>query len=193
MTTVELIRLLSTFASKFGKRIFTLREIVAYSGESETSVGMTLVRARKTGIVDRVKNLWFNKMDAPALADIALVLESPSYISFESALYHHGVLSQAPKDILTLATTERPCLLRTSLGEINFRHLSRKVFFGFDEKRMAYPEKAFLDLIYIRRKMGIQDFSEVFYLDTLNKKRLKDFASKFPEYVWKSAQKLMPR
>ncbi len=183
MTNIDLIKLMNDFARKFDKRLFSLREIATYSGESQASIGMTLVRARRTGLVGRVRNLWFNKMDMPSIADIALTLRSPSYISFESALYHHGILSQAPKDILTVATTLRPCIVETALGKIYYGHLSQRLFFGFDADRIAYPEKAMLDLIYIRNKRGLGEFSEVIYTDMLDKKRLAKFAKNFPPHI----------
>lgn len=183
MTNIALIKLMNGFSKKYKKRLFTLREIADYTGESLPSVGMTLLRARKAGLVERVENIWFNMLEAPSVEEMALALRLPSYISFESALYHHGVLSQSPKGGLTVAVLSKPKELKTPLGDIRYMHLSKKLFFGFDAERIACPEKAFLDLIYINKKHGIHGFSEVFYTDLMGRKKLRDLAKHFPAFV----------
>ena len=186
MNSTELIKHMQSLASRHKKKIFSLRELEILSGDSAASVGMALLRAKKNGLVDRVRNLWINMMDKPALEELSLELVSPSYISFESALYKHGILSQSPRGVLSLATTAKPAKITTPLGDVQFIHLAPKLFFGFDANRLASPEKAFVDLVYIRIRHGIPELSEVFYLDLLNKKELSSIAAKFPNYVKKA-------
>ncbi|HCU25192.1 MAG TPA: hypothetical protein DF383_09250 [Deltaproteobacteria bacterium] len=184
MSQLELVQKLIQSARDHGKKIFSLREIAALSGASRSAVAMTLLRAQKKQLVFRVANLWVNQLDPPNLTEIALSLRSPSYLSFESALYRHGILSQSPRGALTLATTKRPGEFDTPLGRIRFIHLKNSLFFGYDENRIAYPEKAWLDLIYIRGRQGREAaFSETFYLENLNQKRLKEWMEKFPDWV----------
>lgn len=186
MNSTDLVKLVQNFARRYNKRIFTLREVESLSGDSAASVGMALLRAKKNGLVDRVRNLWINMMDKPNLEEVALELVSPSYISFESALYKHGILSQSPRGVLSLATTAKPAKITTPLGDVQFIHLASKLFFGFDANRLASPEKAFVDLMYIRIRRGMPELPEVFYLDLLNKKKLGSIAAKFPNYVKKA-------
>lgn len=176
---------MESWLKNHNKKIFTLRELAILTKESDASVGMALLRAKKSGLVARVKGLWVNMVDKPELEEVALELRSPSYISFESALYRHGILSQSPRGLLSLATTLKPDKITTSLGDLQFTHLSPKLFFGFDSNRLATPEKAFLDLIYIKIRRGTLETSEVFYLDLLNKRKLLLLAGKFPSYVKK--------
>lgn len=187
MTSTVFIKLLQIFA-KQNKRLFTLKEIVAYSGESFASASMSLLRAKKNGFVGCVNNLWFNLLEPPTLEEVALELRSPAYISFESALYKHGVLSQSPRGELVLATTLRPCRIYTPFGNIRYIHLAKDIFRGFDDTRLALPEKAFLDMIYIRAKSGKKHFPEVFYLENLNKKKMSALAKAFPLWL----QKILP-
>ncbi|MDO8643353.1 MAG: hypothetical protein Q7S00_00080 [bacterium] len=186
MNKIELIKLLRKFVGEYKKKIFSLREIADFTGESRASTGMTLIRAKRSGLVEGVGNLWFNKMDPPTLEEFALELKSPSYVSFESALYRHGLLSQSPKGGLTVATLSRPGRFKTPLGVIHYIHLEKKFFSGFDAERIALPEKAFLDLVYIRMRTGTFELSEVIYQDLLNVRRLKKLATSFPGYVGKA-------
>lgn len=188
MTQVDLVQLLQKLVKNYKKRVFSLREIASLAAISRPAAGMILLRAQKKGIVSRVANCWINRLDPPELLEIAFALASPSYLSFESALYHHGVLSQSPRGALTVATRGRPGRKETPLGTIQFIHLKASLFFGFDSNRIASPEKAWIDLLYIRgRQQGRkQMITEEFYLNRLNQKRLRNFAKKFPRWVRKN-------
>lgn len=183
MNVATLTKLLRKLDRDHKKRIFTLRELAVLCNESKTSVGMALIRAKKEGIADHVRNIWINMIDKPSLEELALEVVSPSYVSLESALYKHGILSQSPRGGLTLVTTSKPAKIKTPLGEIQFFHIQPKLLFGFDSKRVATPEKAFLDLVYLRMRRGTFQITETFYLDLLNERRLQSFANKFPLYV----------
>ena len=188
MTQRDLIKLLAAMAKEHGKRIFSLREFALLCRETEAASGMALLRAARGGIVGKVKNLWYNNMDKPSLEALALSLRSPSYISFESALYASGVLSQSPRGALTLATTQRGGSIETPLGSLRYIHLAEKYFFGFDAHRTAFPEKALLDMIYAATRTGADGMgAEVFYPEHLNKRRLRGYAGRFPGYL---AQKI---
>jgi len=183
MNASILAKLIRKLARDHNKKIFTLRELAILGNENIPSVGMALCRAEKSGLVGHIRDLWINMLDMPTPEDVALAIKPLSYISFESALYKHGVLSQSPRGLLSLATASRPAKLSTPLGDMQFIHLSDKLFFGFDENRLATAEKAFLDMIYIRIRRGIRGTSEVYYADMLNGRRLSLLAKKFPPYI----------
>lgn len=187
MTQLELISIMQMLAKKHNKRVFSLRELSLLAGETCASTGMSLLRGEKHKIVSRVRNLWLNMQDPPSLETVALIMQTPSYISFESALYRHGIVSQSPRGELLVATTLKPCKIRTPLGTIHYMHLAKKLFFGFDENRIALPEKAFLDMIYIRIRHGtFEHYSDVLYPELLNRKRLKLFLKEYPMFVAKA-------
>ena len=78
----------------------------------------------------------------------------------------------------------RPQKITCPLGNIQYFHMQEKLFFGFDTRRMAYAEKAFCDLIYLRGLRGRSDIlSEEIYLDRFNEKKLFKFAKHFPSWV----------
>ena len=76
----------------------------------------------------------------------------PCYISLQSALYHHGMISQIPAVIyaVSIARTKR---FVTPLGTVSVHHVHSSFFFGFEtadtaEIKMAVPEKALVDFLY---------------------------------------------
>ena len=82
-----------------------------------------------------------------------LTAPQPAYVSLQSALYHHGMISQMPSSLyaVSLARTRR---YTTPLGVVSVHHVSPDFFFGYEtlgEKgiRMARPEKALLDVFYL--------------------------------------------
>lgn len=185
MTITELVQVLERLADNHGKHVVTLREVAAMGQASRPAAGMALIRARRGGLVDRVKNLWLNRLSPPAIEEIALAMVIPSYISFESALYHHGILSQSPRGALRLATPRRSQKVTTPLGDIHCVHLKAGLFFGFNRDRMALPEKAWLDMVYIRGMEEGHDtvLTETFYTESLDHKRLKEFGQRYPDWV----------
>lgn len=187
MNQLKLIQFFEDSTRRNKKKMFTLREFCLLSGETPATAAMTLLRAQKKGLVFRVGRVWINQIKPPTLAQIGFASHSPSYVSFESALYHHGIISQSPRGRLTLAIRGRPGTISTPLGTLQCIHLNTALFFGYDSDRMACAEKAMLDLIYTRGKAGLSPLiTEEVYWDLLNKKQLKDYAKKFQPWVGKA-------
>lgn len=192
MGQIELIKTLETLAQNHKKKVFFVREIASLLSLSRPAAAMLLIRAEKKGIVFRIKNLWVNFLNPPSLLEVAIALYSPSYLSLESALFHHQCLSQSPKGGITLVTSGRPFKIKTPLGNIRYFHMKEKLFFGFNIHRIAYPEKAWLDLVYLRGLKGRSKIlSEEIDLDGFNQKRLSRFATCFPSWVSNLSKKVM--
>ncbi len=77
----------------------------------------------------------------------------PGYISLQTALYHHGMISQLPT-IIYAVSLARAKVFSTPPGEVSIHHLEENFFFGFKLLpgtliKMATPEKALIDIIYL--------------------------------------------
>jgi len=87
---------------------------------------------------------------------VANALKKASYISLQSALAHYGMIPEYVP-VTTSVTTGRPEECDTQIGRFQFRHISPKRFFGFDEMEIApdqqvliaSPSKALVDLLYL--------------------------------------------
>lgn len=78
---------------------------------------------------------------------------SPSYISLQTALFHHGMISQIP-EVIYAVTTAKTRRHETPVGVYSLHHMEPEFFFGFDVIgsygiKMAIPEKALLDVCYL--------------------------------------------
>ncbi|HJW83501.1 MAG TPA: hypothetical protein VJ754_04275, partial [Anaerolineae bacterium] len=80
-----------------------------------------------------------------------------SYVSSQSALAHHGLIPEYVPAVISV-TTARPARWDTPLGRFEFHHIKPDLLFGYrlteltDGQRafVATPEKALLDLVYLR-------------------------------------------
>ncbi|PKN45848.1 MAG: hypothetical protein CVU59_07865 [Deltaproteobacteria bacterium HGW-Deltaproteobacteria-17] len=82
-------------------------------------------------------------------------LYGPSYLSLQKALKFHGLI---PEEVflLTSVCTRKTATFETPVGTFDYRHLKPELFWGYrwldweDRRiRIAEPEKAVLDLLYL--------------------------------------------
>jgi len=142
----------------------------------------------------------YRKVEAP-LEYVANRLVYPSYVSFERALASYGLIPETAPTV-TSATTGRPRRVETSLGTFRYRHIHRRLFWGYEavahqglEYMLALPEKAILDLFYFRRGVATpEEIREMRFqnLDTLDPDRLRAFAQRTGvEKLRKTATRLL--
>lgn len=93
------------------------------------------------------------------LFEIANRIYSPSYISFEMALAYYGLIPESIYGI-TSASTRKTSHFRTTIGDFIYRTIRPGLYFGFEllksngkSFRIASPEKAFIDLFYIKAEL----------------------------------------
>jgi predicted transcriptional regulator of viral defense system len=113
----------------------------------------------------------------PHAFEIANVLVRPSYVSLEAALAFHGLIPEAVFTVTSI-TTARPQAHDTPLGAFAYRHVSPGLFWGYVEQPLAAdrtvtalvarPEKALLDLVYLRPAADEDAFLRELRLDRLD-------------------------
>ncbi len=119
---------------------------------------------------------------------LASILTKPSYISLEKALEYHGMIPESVP-IYTSVTTKRPGRFETPIGIFDYRHIHVSYFWGYEPVTvnqqtafMATPEKALLDLFYLKVSTASMDYLEELRLQNLEQvslKRLLDSAKRF--------------
>ena len=77
----------------------------------------------------------------------------PSYVSLQSALYFHGMISQVPA-VTYAVSLARARRYDTPLGVVSVHHVTPGFFFGFEDTGrqgalIASPEKALVDFLYL--------------------------------------------
>jgi hypothetical protein len=174
-------------SGKAGGKILTLNSIQAATGLRPAAVKKAVQRLAEKRYLMKLGNRFYaNKFALPSLEEAAMLLGRPCYISFESAMEKHGLISQMPL-MLTCASTGKPRKIATPLGEIFLHHIKPSLFNNYYNKDgilWAAPEKAFLDYIYINLKVkkGIMALDEVAE-EGLNKKRLRKLSQRYPKSV----------
>jgi hypothetical protein len=137
-------------------------DAVGLLGIEPSHASHVLSRLAESGHLVRLKRgLWaFPDRLHPLAAAAHLAAPFPSYLSLQTALYHHGMISQVPA--LTYAVSPaRTRTYLTPLGAFSIHHVREEFFFGYETVegpaadarggpvRMAGPEKALVDFIYL--------------------------------------------
>ncbi len=148
---------LDLFRANRGKRLFSLSDLVLLTGDRRSSLSVQLSRLVASGVIERPARGWYaNPFTPPSDEEVAMVIREPSYLSLEYALSRHGILSQQAR-VLTLVTTRLPYTFRTGDRVFEYHQVKRSLFRGYrreGEVLVAEPEKALLDLIYVRYVRG---------------------------------------
>jgi hypothetical protein len=167
------------------------------TGLSEKTVRQACWRLSETGLLRPLGSGWYaNSFHTPALEEIGAVLVRPSYISLDRVLSDARVTTQ-PCYVLTCVTTKPTARRETTYGSIEYRSISRELFWGFRPRQSpngltileAEPEKALLDLIYLSRRAG-----EPIWIDIefrwLDRRKLQKYAARFPKSVQQAVEAL---
>lgn len=164
------------------KGYFTLMDVKKISSLSEESLRVAMSRLVKKGDIHRI----FRGIYAIDIAEVdwenfACETYCPSYVSFESALATHNILSQKPVHI-TLATYNRSKRAAAKDKNIIYHHIKKNLFWGFAKKGsylLADPEKSLLDLIYLSLRGYAKFDSEEIDFGFINKKKLDKYLKIF--------------
>ncbi len=151
---MTLLDALSTIAS-MDATAFTTSDAGARLRVPNPHASVMLARLAASGHVIRLRRgVWAlpNRVDPLALPEY-LTSPFPAYVSLQSALYLHGMISQMPAMTyaVSLARTRR---FTTPLGTVSVHHVQPAFFFGFEDAgrsggRLATPEKALVDFLYL--------------------------------------------
>lgn len=161
-----------------------------FSGLSQSHILIQLNRWVKNGTIIRLRRglYMFPDININEYA-VASALYNPSYISLESALNHQGIIPDIPNTLTSVCTTT-PRNFTTPMGKFAYSRIKTSLFFGYTLETdtqsklpysIAYPEKALLDLIYIRNYHKLTDLRVSW--ESLDMTRLKKYAKIYPRWV----------
>ncbi|MEZ4710630.1 MAG: hypothetical protein R3A44_25755 [Caldilineaceae bacterium] len=132
---------------------------------------------------------------------IANRLVAGSYVSLEMALGYYSLIPEHVA-VITSVTTGRPAHWVNEFGRFSYQHIHPKYFFGMEYRQIAdgqyayiaYPEKALLDLLYLRKGSASPAFVRSLRLqnlDQLDFERLSNFAQRFHKRKLERAARLI--
>lgn len=135
--------------------VFRTADVMVALDVRKSHASKMLERLARHGHVMRLKRgLWAM---AEGLEPLALAPHMtapfPSYVSLQSALYYHDMISQIP-EVIYCVSLARTRTYVTPVATILIHHIPASFFFGYEERgetgiRMATPEKALLDILYL--------------------------------------------
>jgi predicted transcriptional regulator of viral defense system len=156
-------------AQAYGDLMQMNRPIVT-TGEATTrwrvepgTAGRRLRGLEEAGLARHLRRgLWaLDPNIEPFVVPPFLTAPFPAYVSFWSALSHHGLIEQIPREI-SVASLDRARRIETSVGVFAIHHLAPELFGGYrgseDSGYLATPEKALFDTVYVRAAAGSQAF-----------------------------------
>jgi len=162
--------------------IKTLRDLLETRNES--TFFSILKRLLKNEVLLKIERSKYVLKEAE-IHDFAIAnfVYSPSYISFETALNYHGILSQFPYEILS-GTSKKTTKKIINGKSFVYIHLKKDLIWGYEKKDgflIALPEKAFLDQVYLAAK-GLRTLNlDEYDFSLINSKKLKEYLENYPK------------
>lgn len=179
----NIAKLLNTESS-----FFTISSLQATFNLTRESARTTASRLVGRGVLIRLcRDLFVLAGRKYSLFALANALYQPSVISLETALNYWGLIVQDPQEISSIGLgTYRYNIENT---DFIYRRINSSIFrFGqkkVDDFFIAEPEKAFLDILYMKSK-GLADLPpEDIDMDKLDSERLEYYSLSYPPAVKK--------
>lgn len=191
---------------KMGIPVFQTSDTAAHLGIGNAHASKLLARLAASGHLARLgRGRWGfkDRIDPFALPEY-LTAPYPSYVSLQSALYHHGMISQIPS-VLYAVSIARTRTYVTALGTVSVHHVDPSFFFGHlpagkGPGKIAAPEKALIDFLYLSpartrlfRALPELEFPGGFKVNEARKiirrirpVRRRNHASRLFEEIWKA-------
>lgn len=135
--------------------IIQTSDAAAYLNISINYANKLLSRIAKTKQIIFIKRgTWVFPDIDPLIIPGFLTAPFPSYISLQTALYFHNMISQIP-NIIYAVSIGRTRSYKTPIATVSIHHIHPDFYFGYEEKgpdgllKIATPEKALLDIFYL--------------------------------------------
>jgi len=146
---------------RLDRPVVETREAATRLGLSVPAASQQLQGLESSGIVRRLRRgLWLLRPDIEPFAVPAyLTAPFPAYVSLWSALAHHGMIEQIPRQVY-VASLARSRRIQTAIGDFSIHHLAPELFGGYEQNvvggHVATPAKALFDTIYLLTPRGGQ-------------------------------------
>lgn len=171
-----------------GVPVMELKDIAYKLNTSNAHASQMMIRlAKEKHVIQLSRGIWLIDLQVnPLVLPEYLTAPFPSYISLQTALYHHGMIDQIPRSI-TVVSLARSKVIKTPLATISVHHIAPEFFFDYEldlktQVKIATPEKALLDVLYLKpaKSLWFQTLPEVEIDPSFNIKRAFEMIQKIP-------------
>lgn len=185
------------FQKAFSKRVLIdVREVKSVFPDFESR---RFYEWQKKGYITKITKLFYVFTDKKAseaeICFIANKLLEPSYISLEYALRYYNLIPEIVY-LITSVGSRKTKMIKSSTGNFSYRVIKESLFFGYKiieiggvSFKIAEPEKALLDFLYLRSDIRNEDDIEelrinwdVFH-EIIDPEKLAEYAKAFNSKV----------
>lgn len=169
---------------------FTIEDFSQYFQMPMASTRVYLSRKVKAKQLLRVRrNLYvfpqaFPSYDQQQLFELANVIQTPSYVSYLTALSFYDLTTQIPSAVIESANPVRRSQFPVASVLFDYHFCQKSFYFGYVRQGsffIAEPEKALLDSVYLI-SLGRYALDEsALSLKGLNEKKLEKWLKKYPK------------
>jgi predicted transcriptional regulator of viral defense system len=154
---------------------------------------------QKKGYIKKITKLFYifanKKPNENEVGYIANKLLEPSYLSLEYALRYYNLI---PEEVylITSITTRKTKIIKTPISNFQYRAIKENLFFGYKiieaggvSFRIAEPEKALLDFLYLRGDIKNENdieelrINEDVFREIIDQEKIKKYAAVFNSKV----------
>jgi len=169
---------------------WTVQNIARTLGIQEDSARVMCSRYVKKGILTRLRNnlyLLKSRLGQVSQSDLfylSNVIQTPSYISFMTALSYYGVTTQITRNVFEAVSPVRTKYYESDQWVFNYSKINKTLYFGFKREGkyfIATKEKALLDCLYFSSMGRYNLDTDSLDLSKFSVAELRKTAKKFPE------------
>lgn len=183
MTISERLKILN----QSQKTVFRLRDLKDLWGDKELNAKIAAKRMTEKNLFYRISKGYYALDKDYNLYELANLIVSPSYVSFNSALFYHNVCFQMRKTIDSVALFNYKKKIQKTVFQ--YFAMKRDLFFNLegivfrDKVSLALPERAILDCFYFGFLPSIDAEEKI------NFNYLKELSIIYPKSVQKKIER----
>jgi len=173
--------------------LFSLNEIgVILAIDNRQTLYKRIQRLTQNKILQKfIKGKYYFTLHSVHDFTIANFLYQPSYISMQSALSFHSIMTGFSYQITSISI-KKPKSFIIDEKDFVYSKITPKLFWGWEKKEdflMATPEKALLDYMYFASKGLVNLDWEEIDISRLDKKLLLEWSQKYNNSVMREIKK----
>lgn len=183
--------------TQFGQPVLHTKEVATILNITRPYASQLLRRlSQSNAIISLKRGLWLiDKNVNPYQLISHLTAPFPCYLSLQSALYFHEIISQIP-EIIYVVSIARTHRLHTTIADYSIHHINPDFFLGFsmspeNQIPIATPEKALIDFLYFSpaKSKYFHSLPEIHLPETFNRKLALKYINSIPSQRTKSLVK----
>ena len=192
METLTITEIIRKISSK-NIPLFSLNELGGILGvDNRQSLYKRIDRLTKAKILEKlIKGKYYFSLNNVNDFTMANFLYQPSYISMQSALSFHSIMTGFSYQITSISI-KKPKTIEIDEKDFVYSKITPKLFWGWEKKEdflIATAEKALLDYVYFASKgLANLDWEEI-DLKKIDKRLLLKWAEKYNSVVLRNIKK----